>query len=153
MKRFAIVAVMAAALVVASAQEASASHPFGFGFQPYGFYQPYGARFRSSTPTPPYFALNPPVYYGARYSRPYGMSPFAAPPMVSAPSGYHGRLRSDFYEGPLREGQPRSMHQAPCANPYVHSASTKPSSITATAKIGKIQANPFVKTADQLVLR
>jgi hypothetical protein len=31
-------------------------------------------------PTPPYFALHPPVYYGDRYYRSYGDSPFARHP-------------------------------------------------------------------------
>jgi len=33
-------------------------------------------------PNPPYFALHPPVYYEGIVKRPYGISPFAAPPGV-----------------------------------------------------------------------
>ncbi len=38
--------------------------------------------------TPPYFSLHPPVYYGKRYARPYGASPFAAWPQLQANSSY-----------------------------------------------------------------
>ena len=60
--------------------------PFG-----YGFYQPYGVRYSTSVRTPPYFALNPSVYYGARHHRPYGISPFAALLMVKAGDDYQSR--------------------------------------------------------------
>lgn len=39
-------------------------------------------------PLPPYFALHPPVYYGIRYTRPYGASPFASAPQLQSPQGY-----------------------------------------------------------------
>lgn len=44
--------------------------------------------YRSFNATPPYFALHPPVYYGQRYKRPYGASPFAAWPQLQAAEGY-----------------------------------------------------------------
>ena len=102
----------------------------GIGFFPYGFYQPYGARFGTSLQTPPYFATNPPVYYGARYARPYGISPFASPPVVTAPAGYQGRLRSNFQQKPL-------------ANPNVSSVNRPAARV---AKKGKVQTNPFVES-------
>lgn len=37
---------------------------------------------RVIAPNPPYFALHPPVYYEGIVKRPYGISPFAAPPGV-----------------------------------------------------------------------
>jgi len=152
MKRLAIVALMATAFVAVSAGEASAQSPFGFGFQPFGFYQPYGVRYRSRTPTPPYFALNPPVYYGARHARPYGISPFASYPVVSAPENYKGRLRSDFYEGPIREGHPRqSSGTCSTCNPHLHTSTALPKGVK-QAQVGKIRRNPFVETADQLVV-
>ncbi|MEM7473822.1 MAG: hypothetical protein AAF483_02455 [Planctomycetota bacterium] len=36
----------------------------------------------------PYFALHPPVYYGQRYARPFGVSPYASWPQLSANPGY-----------------------------------------------------------------
>lgn len=51
----------------------------------YGGYRP---GMRSFVPAPPYFALHPPVYYGQRYTRPYGASPFAAGPQLQSNSSY-----------------------------------------------------------------
>ncbi|MBM3964142.1 MAG: hypothetical protein FJ308_03610 [Planctomycetes bacterium] len=44
--------------------------------------------FRNSLPTPPYFSIYPPVYYGARYQRPYGDSPYASYPLLGQIPGY-----------------------------------------------------------------
>lgn len=54
-----------------------------FGYGGYG-----GARLQAYVPAPPYFALHPPVYYGERYTRPYGVSPFAAWPQLQANAAY-----------------------------------------------------------------
>ncbi len=54
-----------------------------FGYGGYG-----GARMQSYIPAPPYFALHPPVYYGQRFTRPYGASPFAAWPQLQANPAY-----------------------------------------------------------------
>lgn len=70
------------------ANEGAMYSGFPFG---YGFYQPYGVRYSTSVRTPPYFALSPPVYYGARHHRPYGVSPFAALPMVKGGDDYQSR--------------------------------------------------------------
>lgn len=42
--------------------------------------------------TPPYFALHPPVYYGDRYYRPYGDSPYASWPQLQANPAYAPRM-------------------------------------------------------------
>ena len=39
-------------------------------------------------PVPPYFALHPPVYYGDRYARPFGASPFAGRSQMTYPDSY-----------------------------------------------------------------
>lgn len=41
---------------------------------------------------PPYFSMHPPVYYGERYYRPYGASPFAAWPQLQPNNSYSPRL-------------------------------------------------------------
>ncbi|OYP38489.1 hypothetical protein [Rhodopirellula sp. MGV] len=132
MKRIAL-AFAALAIAFSSVESASAASPFGYPFVPFGFYQPYGAQYGSSMPTPPYFALNPPVYYGARHARPYGMSPFASPPMVTAGNDYRGRLRSEFvysdYEKPVDTS----------CNPCISHAKPVPQ-----ATLGAIKNNPFV---------
>lgn len=154
MTRYAIATLLAVALAMTSAGEVQAQQPvpFGYGFQPFGFYQPYGVRYRSRTPTPPYFALNPPVYYGARHARPYGMSPFAAPPMVAPSETFKGRLRSDFNEGTWREGQPRRAAGCQTCNPYIHVSSAKKATSAPISK-GKVRRNPFVDKAEQLVAK
>lgn len=53
------------------------------------------------TPAPPYFALHPPVYYGQRYTRPYGVSPFASRPRLQAAPGYAPRAAAVITQQPL----------------------------------------------------
>ncbi|MCC9603169.1 hypothetical protein LOC67_21680 [Stieleria sp. JC731] len=132
MKRIALAVAALFAVVAGNVETASANNPFGYPFAPFGFYQPYGAQYGSSLQTPPYFALNPPVYYGARYARPYGMSPFAAPPMVEAGPGYRGRLATDFvyadYDKPVET-----------CNPCI----SRSKSVT-PVQMGVVKANPFM---------
>ncbi|MEM0926262.1 MAG: hypothetical protein AAGJ83_09530 [Planctomycetota bacterium] len=148
MKRLALAIAVAVSAMMA-ADNASANHPSGYPFFPFGFYQPYGAQYTSSIRTPPYFATNPPVYYGARHARPYGMSPFAAPPMVSAGDDYRGRLRSNFhlpaseYELPV----PAPL-TAPAAVPCHPTCDSRTVPVTKiAAKTGKVQINPFAAQA------
>lgn len=56
------------------------------GYNGYGAYNSYAIT--SYVHAPPYFALHPPVYYGKRYTRPYGVSPFAAPPQLQTNASY-----------------------------------------------------------------
>ena len=58
--------------------------------------------------TPPYFALHPPVYYGQRFARPYGASPFAAWPQLQASAAYAPRVQVE--------------HSMNICNPYVVAA-------------------------------
>ncbi len=48
----------------------------------------YGGGMASYNSNIPYFSLHPPVYYGQRFARPYGVSPFATWPQVQASSAY-----------------------------------------------------------------
>ena len=141
MKRLLFALVLTLGAVACQPESASAQHPhpYGFGFQPFGFYQPYGAQFGTRMRTPPYFATHPPVYYGARHARPYGISPFAAPPMVGAPSSYTGRLRSQFVDLPASS--------APYCNPYVHNA---PGHTQTAGEPGKVRRNPYVEPTESL---
>lgn len=130
-------------LLVAGSLEASsavANDPAGYPFFPFGFYQPYGAAYRSSIPTPPYFATNPPVYYGTRYARPYGISPFAAPPVISAPAGYQAHPAASFVSPP-------PMGQPVC-NPYCQSP--EEAGVAPVGTRGKVQQNPFVEQPEQV---
>lgn len=134
MKRLVFAIAAVAALALGSTQTASANPPMGYPFFPFGFYQPYGATYGTSLQTPPYFSLSPPVYYGARHARPYGISPFASPPVVSPGSDYRSRLRTDFQLPPSEYNMP-----APGCNPCVHHAA-KPEAV----QLGQIKTNPFV---------
>lgn len=142
MKRFLVTTVLAVAAVVLTSNSASAQNPNTYGFLPFGFYQPYGARYGTSIRTPPYFATNPPVYYGARHSRPYGISPFASPPMVSAGHDYESRLRIQFQ-------QPHVPTPQPLCNPCVSHSKVVPAN-SQVAKMGQIRSNPFVEPTDHI---
>jgi hypothetical protein len=85
MLRTACFAFLAAGLLALAGQTASAQGPWGgvgYGGFGYGYGYPY---FTTSVPTPPYFALHPPVYYSLPVPRTYGYSPFAYPGCVMTP--------------------------------------------------------------------
>lgn len=132
MKRILLAIAAVATIAMASPQSASAHNPAGYGLGVFGgFYQPYGARFNTAGPRPPYFALNPPVYYGARYARPYGMSPFAALPSVNTPADYKSRQRTNFYAAP---------RTAPVAAPTCGDCYSDSKAVDT----GLVRMNPFV---------
>lgn len=141
MNRLFVASLLTFAAVMTTTDTASAQQGFGnLGFLPYGFYQPYGARYGTSIRTPPYFATNPPVYYGARHSRPYGVSPFASPPVVSAGQNYNSRLRTQF-------DQPRVPTPEPRCNPCVIQSASNRLEVSPQqmARIGEVRTNPFVE--------
>lgn len=74
-------------LFVCLTATASADHGLGLAYL-YGYGGIGQTRLRSYGPPPPYFALHPPVYYGQRFTRPYGVSPFATWPQVQAGPNY-----------------------------------------------------------------
>jgi hypothetical protein len=128
---------------------------FGFPFVPFGFYQPYGAHYGTSLRTPPYFATNPPVYYGARYARPYGLSPFAAPPMMDAPADYRGRLAEQFVRPPVNNPYLSEECGSGCAQSNrVNEFQVAGEAAAPLKKMGTIQLNPFVDSeANQVAVR
>ena len=96
------------------AQDPYASQ-FGYSFG-------YQNSFRNRLPTPPYFAIYPPVYYGKRFERPYGDSPYASFPQLQA--------APDYYPVP-KESQVRS-HTV--VNPHInHSSTTEIAPVTMVA--------------------
>ena len=143
MKRILLAVAAMATIAFGGSDKAMAVNPSGYPFFPFGFYQPYGARYGTSLATPPYFALNPPVYYGARHARPYGMSPFASPPVVRPSDNYRGRLRTDF-DLPASETQPAVYGTC---NPCVNQSSAR-----TPVKVGLVKTNPFV-TESQLATK
>ena len=145
MKRYLILALLVVAGVVSS-EQASAQSPSNFGFFPFGFYQPYGARYGNTLRTPPYFATNPPVYYGARHARSYGLSPFASPPLLTPSSNYRSRLRNGFAQPPRSTPGP-TYRTNPCIS---HSKAVKESVKIAVVEKGPVRSNPFADV-DRLV--
>ena len=121
----------------------------GYPFVPFGFYQPYGATYGTSLPTPPYFALNPPVYYGSRYSRPYGLSPFAAPPMMDAPADYRGKLSPQFVRPPVNNPYIVESCATGCASTSSNKTDNLAKMKPVATKIGEVQLNPFVTRVAQ----
>jgi hypothetical protein len=55
----------------------------------FGYSLGYQNSFRNRLPTPPYFAIYPPVYYGKRFERPYGDSPYASLPQLGSAPDYY----------------------------------------------------------------
>jgi hypothetical protein len=144
MKRFLVVAFLALAAMAVTSPQASAGNPAGLGFLPFGFYQPYGSQFGTSIRTPPYFTTNPPVYYGARHARPYGISPFASPPMVQPNEGYRSRLRTNFMVPPRQPTAPL------CNSCVSHSKTFKKPAVEQKFVLGQIRENPFVEPSERI---
>ena len=149
MKRFLVVAFLALAAIAVSSPQASAQNTGAYGFLPFGFYQPFGARYDTSIRTPPYFSTNPPVYYGSRHARPYGISPFAAPPMVQPGQGYRSRLRTDFVKPPARPAAPL-CNSCLSQSKTFKKGSADQKSAEQSFVMGPVRENPFVDSDDRI---
>ncbi len=70
--------------LVGTAVSETKAQPFWNYASPWGFHPFDGSAYRSGRiPTPPYFSIHPPVYYGRRVSMTYGDSPLIHPVTVS----------------------------------------------------------------------
>jgi hypothetical protein len=87
MNRTKIFASFAFAIVFLSSSSFAQSLDPIYGF-PFGYSLGYANSYRYRLPTPPYFSIHPPVYYGKRYVRPYGESPYASFPLLGSVDGY-----------------------------------------------------------------
>jgi hypothetical protein len=121
-------AVLAGLLLLCTllAEPASAQWGYPHAWSPlladYGRSSPYVS---GLVPTPPYFALHPPVYYSLPVPRTYGYSPFAYPPHVLTPE----------VVVPLE-----------VENPHVPREGAPPAEPTGrTAAVGQLFINPFVE--------
>jgi len=81
-----LVAVAFVALFAATSSTAHAQGPLQIHCQPHYGFSP-SAYSSNRIPTPPYFAVHPPVYYSHPVRRTYGYSPFAYPGTVLTPEG------------------------------------------------------------------
>jgi hypothetical protein len=70
----------------AGGNDLALAYLFGYGGNGYGYRA--GTMYNQNVP---YFSMHPPVYYGERYARPYGASPFAAWPQLQYNEGYAPR--------------------------------------------------------------
>ena len=103
-----------------------------FGYGGYG-----GARMQAYVPAPPYFALHPPVYYGQRFTRPYGVSPFAAWPQLQPNAAYAPQQhvqRAQVIDNPYCVGEVIAVEE-------VGAASTTPPAAAATEPL--VIDNPY----------
>jgi hypothetical protein len=105
-----LVAFFVVAFGACEVSQAQAIDPI-YGF-PFGY--TLGAQFslRNRLPAPPYFSIYPPVYYGKRYMRPYGESPYASFPLLGQTPDY-----SPVPAG-QRAGMPKTIKNpyAPCCS-------------------------------------
>ena len=149
MKRLFVLCCVAVFVAVSSSSDtATAQGPGSYSFLPFGFYQPYGSHYGNSLRTPPYFSLSPPVYYGARHARPYGLSPFASPPLVSASGNYQSRLRTQFQQPQVPTPGPAARGLERCNSCLSQSSGVSGSLARSAPKIGAIRNNPFVESTD-----
>jgi hypothetical protein len=133
----------ASSMIGGGASTAAAQDP-GFLWY-FGGWRPYGITSSTLAPTPPYFSLFPPVYYGERYARPYGVSPFAALPQDVTMPAYQARML-----GPSRSySNPHCCGEAEATAQPVQ-LQGQPSEI---AQVSAVRINPFVQTPDLLADR
>jgi len=64
--------------------------------------------FRNRLPSPPYFSIYSPVYYGARFQRPYGDSPYASYPLLGQVPGYTPVPKESYAVPPRAVANPYS---------------------------------------------
>jgi hypothetical protein len=119
MRRLALSILLLISIFGGLASQARAFDP-AFGFT-YGYSLGQANQFRNRLPAPPYFAVFPPVYYGERYARPYGESPFASWPLLTAGSDYQPRP----HHAPVIYANPHSVSSSgscsDCAAPMTES--------------------------------
>lgn len=115
-----------------------------YGFQ-FGYTQGYENSFRNRLPTPPYFAVFPPVYYGKRFERPYGDSPFAAFPQLQSAPDYHPVPK----ETPLRTTTVLNPHVQHSVGSASEPVAVVPPRVGRTVEI----INPYALDKEQMASR
>jgi len=93
MKKIALGLLFATLVSLGAGVTAEAQDPFAFQF---GYTLGYQNSFKYRVPAPPYFSVHPPVYYGKRYTRPYGESPYASWPLLQANPSYMPMPTANF---------------------------------------------------------
>ncbi|MCA9213802.1 MAG: hypothetical protein KDB27_12095 [Planctomycetales bacterium] len=123
---------IAMAAVCISAQSASAQNPYCSGGFPWNncFSSPYAS---SRIPTPPYFAIHPPVYYSVPVPRTYGYSPYA-------------------YPGTMQTPEIEVAKAAMIENPYATKKASEQKLNDKTASKSRMIVNPFVTSGSSTAL-
>jgi hypothetical protein len=120
---------VAAALVWGCSQGQSQAQVLGCygtgGFAYPGFFGYYGSPYSLGLiPTPPYFALHPPVYYSVPVPRTYGYSPYAYPGTMPTPEVVEPEvIENPHVEQPAQESPASNVKVVRYQiihNPYVH---------------------------------
>lgn len=91
-------------------------------------------------PAPPYFALHPPVYYGERYFRSYGESPFARPDFSSRPRRVQAEIVINPFIAPAAPSKSEAAKEAPVQPQSVEKVTSGPQMIN----------NPFYQREDKV---
>ena len=128
--------VAAALMLLGSAESAQAQcGALGYGgIGGYGLLGLNGNAYRSGrVPTPPYFALHPPVYYSGAVARSYGYSPFAYPghkeTPAAKPAPKAAMIENPHVQPVQKEAKPKlnlkQITQLEVLNPYFKSNATK----------------------------
>jgi hypothetical protein len=94
-------------------------------------------------PAPPYFALHPPVYYGERYFRSYGESPFARPDFSSRPKRIEAQVIINPYVLPAAmpsKVEPLKTEEVP------------PQSVEKVTSAPQMIINPFYQPEEKVAL-
>ncbi len=113
MKSYLTALICAVAMALTADQASAQCGILGPGYGGFGGYYNYGIQ--PYVPAPPYFALHPPVYYGQRYTRPYGDSPFAAPSQLQPNPSY---APARHVERSLTVTNPYVLPMAPMVEPH-----------------------------------
>lgn len=158
--RFARVLLLAAtAVAVVAVSDARAGGGISPGIPYFGYGYSGSLYGLGYVPVPPYFSLHPPVYYGDRYARPYGASPFASSCDLKGNDNYmpvpDGANIEDYrpahHMGNLgmRTGMNRRVAKArplSITNPFCSPAAGESRAVAA-----EVITNPYVQESDSSI--
>lgn len=142
-------AAIALAVAMLAGSQAEAGWGLGYGGCGFGGYG-YGPYALGNVPTPPYFALHPPVYYGQVIHRTYGRSPFARGAGYggygyAAPAPRPRLVVNRYLDGNQQAANTHSHQGALVINPYVEQDAATAKLAHSTQPQPQMIINPFYK--------
>ena len=127
--RVCMLTLVAAGLLAIGSQTAEAQNPgnaaTGYYSGNFGYYNMLSRLYNTGhVPVPPYFALQPPVYYSQPVARPYGYSPYAYPRWIETPQPKPvvkpAMISNPFVTPKVKKAEPNKAVTAQMIfNPYV----------------------------------